>query len=134
MSLAFCLLFHFSRALSWLSKTNFSYLLVVVLCFYTHGVVQCRLRSVLLRRLRCFAVTGDVLATRLAPSSPLLAPGPQGGPLGDRPFFKPTVVRLFFKDVLNEITTFSIPRRLVLGLFFKEFYVRLGLKIEQNGA
>ena len=117
MSLAVCLLFHFSSARCWLSKTNFPYLLVVVLCFYTHGVVQCRLRSLLLRRLRRFAVTGDVLATRLAPSSPVPAPGPPGDPPGDRPFFKPTFVRQFFEDVLNEITTFSILRTLIFEDF-----------------
>ena len=60
---------------------------------------------------------GDVVATQLAPSSPVPAPGPPWDWPEDRPFFKPTVARQFFKDVLNEITTFSIPRRLVLGDF-----------------
>ena len=60
---------------------------------------------------------GDVVAIQLAPSSPVLAPGPPGDWPVDRPFFKLTVVRRFFQDVLNGITTFSIPRRLVLEDF-----------------
>ena len=49
----------------------------------------------------------DVVATQLAPSSPVPAPGPPGDRPGDRLVFKLTVVPPFFEDVLNEITTFA---------------------------
>ena len=117
MSRAVCLLLHLSSAPSWLPKNAFPYLLAVVSCcllMASSSVVcgaSCGAACVVL------GSPGAVVAIQLAPSSPVPAPGPPGDWVGDWPFFKPTVVRRFFKDVPNEITTFSIPRRLVLGDF-----------------
>ena len=96
MSLAVCLLLHFSSAPSWLPKNAFPYLLVVVSCCHTHGVVQCRLRSLLWRRLRRFGVPWGRRGTSVGALQPSAGARLPGVRPGDRPFFKLTVARKIF--------------------------------------